>query len=503
MNHWIIVPVILPALVAPIILLLVRGNLTLQRLLGLTGTLVLCGVAVGLMQSAMANPPQAYRLGDWPAPFGIVLVLDRLAALMLMLTGVLALIVQAYAVATRWDARGKHFHVLFLFQMMGLNGAFLTGDAFNLFVFFEVLLIASYGLMIHAGGQARLRAGVQYVAFNLVGSTLFLFALATIYSVTGTLNMADLAVKVAALPPGDFALIRVGGVLLLLVFAIKGALVPLHFWLPGTYANAPGPAAAQFAIMTKVGAYAVIRVGTLVFPPGTPATGAMYTSVLLPAGLITLIAGAIGVLGAKTLPRLVAFVAIASMGTVFVAVSQFTAVATAAALYYIVHSTLATAALFLIADLVLARRASGSLRHTLPPMAQGEMIAGLFFVTAIAVAGMPPLSGFLGKLMILQATREYAGLIWAVILTTSLILILGLARAGSLMFWKAHQAGERLEAHRPDRMAFACILALLALLLGLTVAAQSALDYLTATATQLFEPAGYIAANALPAGGNP
>ncbi len=500
-GHWIIAPVILPALLAPMMVLLMRQDLRLQRVFGLGGTLLLLGIAVGLMQSASVNPPQVYRLGDWPAPFGIVLVLDRLAALMLVLTGGLALIVQVYAVSTKWDARGRHFHVLFLFQLMGLNGAFLTGDAFNLFVFFEVLLIASYGLMIHGGGRERLRAGVQYVAFNLVGSTLFLFGLATIYSVTGTLNLADLAVKVAALPEGDFALIRVAGVLLLLVFAVKGALVPLHFWLPATYANAPGPVAALFAVMTKVGAYAMIRTGTLVFPPDTSATGGMFADLLLPAALITLIVGAIGVLGAGTLPRMVAFAAIASMGTVFIAIAQFTPGATAAALYYTVHSTLATAALFLIADLVLARRASGSLRHALPAMAQGGLIAGLFFATAIAVAGMPPLSGFLGKLTILQATRADAPVIWSVILITSLILILGLARAGSLMFWKAHQSAEPPERHRPDRMAFASIAALLSVLIALTLFAQPVFDYTTATAVQLDDPADYIAANALPAGG--
>ncbi|MEH6775805.1 MAG: monovalent cation/H+ antiporter subunit D, partial [Cereibacter changlensis] len=347
MNHWIIAPVILPALLAPLIVLGMRNDLVLQRVFGLAGTLALLLISGGLLYTASVNPPEVYFLGNWPAPFGIVLVLDRLAAIMLTLTAFLALMVQLYAIGTGWDARGKHFHALFQFQLMGLCGAFLTGDAFNLFVFFEVLLIASYGLMIHGGGRDRLRAGVQYVAYNLLGSTLFLFGLATLYSVTGTLNMADLAVKVASLPEGDAALIRVAGVLLLLVFAIKGALVPLHFWLPATYANAPGPVAALFAVMTKVGAYATLRLYTLVFPPDTPATGALFGDLLLPAALVTLAVGALGVLGAVTLPRLVAFAAIASMGTLFIALSGFTAESTAATLYYLIHSTLATGALFL------------------------------------------------------------------------------------------------------------------------------------------------------------
>jgi multicomponent K+:H+ antiporter subunit D len=499
MYHWIIAPVILPALLAPLIVLLGRNNLGLQRSLGLTGTAALLGISVWLITAAASDTTEVYRLGNWPAPFGIVLVLDRLAALMMLLTALLGFAVQVYAVGTGWDARGKHFHVLFLFQLMGLNGAFLTGDAFNLFVFFEVLLIASYGLMIHGGGRERLRAGVQYVAFNLVGSTLFLFALATIYSVTGTLNFADLAVRIPLLPQGDFALIRVAGILLLLVFAIKGALVPLHFWLPATYANAPGPVAALFAVMTKVGAYAVIRIYTLVFPPDTPATGPMFANLLLPAALITLMIGAVGVLGAKSLTRLVAFAAIASMGTLFTAVAQFTPTAMAAALYYSVHSTFATAALFLIADLILQRRESDGLTHTLPPIAQGGLIGALFLASAIAMAGMPPFSGFLGKLMILDATRHNAPVVWSVILITSLILIVGFARAGSLLFWKAHQSSDRTSRRPSARVfAFAPVVGLLAVLGALTLAARPVMDYALATAGQLQNPAAYIAANALP-----
>ncbi|MDZ4135660.1 MAG: monovalent cation/H+ antiporter subunit D, partial [Paracoccaceae bacterium] len=413
MNHWIIAPVILPALLAPFIVLVMRHDLSLQRVFSLAGTLALAAIALGLLFYASVNPPEAYYLGNWPAPFGIVLVLDRLAAMMVALTAGLALLVQIYVIGTGWDARGKHFHALFQFQLMGICGAFLTGDAFNLFVFFEVLLIASYGLMIHGGGANRLRAGVQYVAFNLVGSTLFLFALATIYAVTGTLNMADLALKLASLPAGDAALIRVGGVLLLLVFAVKGALVPLQFWLPGTYAFAPGPVAALFAVMTKVGAYAVIRVFTLIFPTDTAATGFFFADLLLPAALLTLALGALGTLGASGMARLVAFAAIGSMGTLFIAVAQFTPQAMTAALYYLLHSTLATAVLFLVADLVLDRRGTDSLRKALPPIAQNGLLAALFFAGAIAMAGMPPLSGFLGKLSVLDATRGPGmALIW-------------------------------------------------------------------------------------------
>lgn len=487
LSHWIIAPVVLPAVLAPLIVLAFRRDLTLQRVFSTAGTIALLVLALSLLL-ASARGPELYRLGDWPAPFGIVLMLDRLSALMLVLTAGLALVVQLYAMGTGWDTRGKHFHALLQFQLMGLNGAFLTADAFNLFVFFEVLLIASYALMIHGAGGDRLRAGVQYVAFNLLGSSLFLIALALLYSVTGTLNMADLAVRIAAIPEGDVALIRVGAVLLMLVFAIKGALVPLQFWLPGTYANAPGPVAALFAIMTKVGAYAMIRMGTLVFPPDVAATGGLIADLLFWGALATLTAGAIGVLGATTLPRLAAFAAIASMGTLFLGVSSFTEQGITAALYYLIHSTLAGAALFLIADLIRTRQSAQGL-------AGKGLMACLYLTAAIALAGMPPLSGFLGKLMVMQVWSQDAALVWGVILVSSFLMILGLARMGTDLFWKGPVDTTPAP---PQPLALTATFALLAGLVALTVFAGPITAWLQTTAAALIDPAAYIAANALP-----
>ncbi|MCU0816070.1 MAG: monovalent cation/H+ antiporter subunit D [Cypionkella sp.] len=501
MSHWIIAPVILPAVMGALLVLLMRGDLLLQRIFSTAATVGLLGIAIALVWGATQTPAEVYFLGNWPAPFGIVLVLDRLSALMVLLTALLAIAVQLYAIGSNWDARGRHFHALFQFQLMGICGAFLTGDAFNLFVFFEVLLIASYGLMIHGGGKDRLRAGVQYVAYNLIGSTLFLFALATIYGITGTLNIADLAVKVQTLPEGEMALFRVAAVMLILVFAVKGALVPLQFWLPGTYANAPGPVAALFAVMTKIGAYAVIRFGALVLPPETAATGTLIADLLMPAAIVTLLVGAVGVLGASTFGRLAAFAAIASMGTAFIAIAAFTPQATAAALYYIIHSTLAGAALFLIADLVASRRAHDRLTEALPPIAGTGLIAGLFMATGIAVAGMPPLSGFIGKLLVMEALRDQAALIWSVILGASLLIILGFARAGSTLFWKAHASGSREPAtHRPEGLAFVATFGLLAGLVVLTVFSGPVMTWLEEAARLAHDGADYIAANRLPEG---
>jgi len=500
-SHWIIAPIVLPSLVAALMVIAMRGDLLLKRVAGVASILALNAIAVALLWSATVHGPEAYFLGDWPAPFGIVLVLDRLSALMVLLLSLLALAVVLYAIGSRWDARGEHFHPLLQFLLMGIAGAFLTGDAFNLFVFFEVLLIASYGLMIHGGGSARTRAGIQYVAFNLVGSTLFLFALGLLYGVTGTLNMADLAVKLPSLPEGDAALLRVAAVMLIMVFAIKGALVPLQFWLPGTYANAPGVVAAMFAVMTKVGAYATLRFGAMVFPGDLPATTDLLSSLILPAGLVTLVVGAVGVLGATTLPRLAAFGGIASMGTAFIAIAAFTPETTAAALYYILHSTLATATMFLVADLVTRRRTHARLDEIAPPIAGAGLISALFLIAAVAMAGMPPLSGFIGKLLILDAFRDQAALVWSVVLGSSFLMILGFARAGSHLFWKASALEAQPDDPRPEGLAFTATFGLVAALVALTVLAGPITGWLTETATDLHAPDAYIAATRVGMGG--
>lgn len=510
MNHWIVAPVVLPAFVGALIVLMMRHDLVLQRTASVAATAAQLAISVWLMTQAVGGEIQVYRLGNWAAPFGIVLMLDRLAALMLVLTGVLGLTVQLYAVGSGWDRKGWHFHALWQFQLMGICGAFLTGDAFNLFVFFEILLIASYGLMTHGGGDMRLRAGVQYVVYNLAGSALFLAALGTIYAVTGTLNMADLAVRVSQLPPQDTAVLRVGAVLLMLVFAVKAAMVPLHFWLPSTYARAPGPVAALFAIMTKVGVYAIIRFFTLVFPADS-VIERFAADILLPAALVTLIVGQLGVLGSRHLGRIAAFAALASVGTLMIGVAQFRQPGMAAGIWYMIHSTLAAGALFLAVDLIGTRRQGGSLwLRPLPPIAQSGIVAALFFAAAIGIAGLPPLSGFLGKIAILQAVRQADGawIIWTVILVTSLFAYVGLARAGSLIFWKAEAvAADPADSPVPPpeetptladapspALALTATAALIAGMAALTVFAGPVMDYAAATARQLADPAPYVEA---------
>lgn len=496
MTHWLIAPVVLPALLAPFIVLAARYHIGIQRVFSVVGALALIAIAAGLAWEASDGTVMLYQLGDWAAPFGIVLVGDRLSTMMVLLTAVLGFFVLLYAIGSGWDNRGRHFHALFQFQLMGILGAFLTGDLFNLFVFFEVLLIASYGLMIHSGGNVRLRAGVQYVLFNLLGSTLFLFALGAIYAETGTLNMADLAQRISLISPEATVGIRIASVLLLMVFAVKAAVVPLHFWLPSSYAEAPAPVAALFAIMTKVGAYAIIRVYTLIFGPDVAATEGLHSLWLLPAALLSLAVGMVGVLAARKLDRLIAFSVIGSMGMVMVAISMFTPDSIAAALYYIIHSTLAAAALFMISDLVRAGRENLMLT-ALPSVSGAVLTSALFFVAAIAMTGLPPLSGFVGKLLILDAAFDtpQAAWIWAIVLGSSLIAVVGFGRAGSTLFWKAKSIArpENTPAAAPPApLAYVAVGGLLALLIGHTVLAGPIYAYTQATSASLFAPEPYI-----------
>ncbi|MDP2261497.1 MAG: monovalent cation/H+ antiporter subunit D [Caulobacter sp.] len=498
-SYWVIASVILPAVMAASILLLLRHRLTLSRLASIGSCVALIIIAGVLVSEADGGAIQSYALGNWRAPFGIVLVLDRLSAMMLLLTALLALAALIYAVSTGADRKGWHFHPLFQFQLLGLNGAFLTGDLFNLFVFFEVLLIASYGLMLHGQGAARLKAGVRYVIINLVGSTLFLVGVGLLYGVTGTLNMADLAVRVAAAPAGDQGLIAASALLLTTVFALKAALVPLHFWLPGTYAATSGAVAALFAIMTKVGAYSIIRTSTLIFGEDAGALAFVAGPWMLPAALMTIIIGFVGLFASRGLRDLAAWAVVGSMGALLCAVSVFTVEAMGSALYYILHSTLAAAALFLVVDLIAERRAEhGDAISLAPRFRQIEVLSGLFLLAAIAVVGLPPLSGFVGKLLILDGVRAtpHAVWIWTVILTTTVIGILAFARAGSLIFWKsAAVEGEvSLRTLRGKRGGVAAAASLLLALAVLTVLSGPITDYTAATARQLFQPADYIEA---------
>jgi len=490
--HLIIAPVVIPALAAPIALLVMRRKRRLGVGISLASCALMLMTALVLLGVADDGAIRIYALGNWPAPFGIVLMLDRLSGIMLVLAATLSLIAMAHSVITRADRDGWHFHPLFQFQLMGLNGAFLTGDLFNLFVFFEVLLIASYGLMLHGQGRARLKAGVQYVIVNIVGSSLFLVALGLLYALTGTLNMADMGQRVAAIGPDDQGLLRVAALLLVSVFVLKAAVAPLHLWLPRTYAVATPAVAALFALMTKVGVYSIIRVVPLVFGENAGAAAFVPAPYLLPAAIATAIIGFAGVFVARSLAEQAAYAVVGSTGTLLIAVASWQVETLGAALYYLVHSTLTGASLFLVAG-VVARRRSGFAEHASPGpvFAQRQTLGLLFMAAAIASTGLPPLSGFIGKLLILKAlvgTPQW-GWLWVTILATTLIGVIGFARTGSAIFWKTTDDAGTAQPAANTRADLIAPVAALALLASLSAAAGPVTAYTNAAAVQLLDPA--------------
>jgi len=313
-QHLIVLPVVLP-LVAGILLLYQRQGLVhYKRAVSVIATLLLLLVSIALVRQAASGEITYYALGDWQPPFGVVLVLDRLSALMVLLTSLLAVGAVVFACGGD-DEKGSNFHGLFQWQLLGINGAFLTGDLFNLFVFFEVLLLASYALLLHGGGKARIQASVHYVVLNLAGSSLFLIAVGILYGATGTLNMADMGYKLASLPAEREGLVTAGALMLLVVFGLKAAILPLYFWLPRAYAAAPAPVAALFAIMTKVGIYAILRVYSLIFGEQAGRLVALEQPWVWWLALATLAAAGVGVMAARDLRLLVAYLVLISVGT--------------------------------------------------------------------------------------------------------------------------------------------------------------------------------------------
>lgn len=498
MMLWVIAPVLLPLIGGSLQLVVGRLGLPAQRVLGLllAGGLVALGIKV--LTLAQAGDTLVYNLGNWPAPFGIVLVLDRLSAMMVLLTSVLAVAALGYANLMRVDEKGSHFHVLFQLQLFGLNGAFLTGDVFNLFVFFEVLLLASYGLLLHGSGAGRTRAGLHYVVINLIGSTLFLFAVGALYGAVGTLNIADMAQKVAAAPAERSGLIASAGLLLLVVFALKAAMFPLYLWLPQAYANTSAPVAAFFAIMTKVGVYAIIRVHGTVFGEQAGALAWLHMPWVLAGGLVTLVLAALGVMAARGLREQVAYLVLASVATLLIAVGLNGAEALAAGLYYLLHSTLLAGAFFLLADQIRRGRGAASDRFDAVVRMRDRRWLGIgFFFSAVALAGLPPMSGFIGKIMILEAALAHPWW-WCVLastLTASLIILVALVRSGSFLFYRPQgmALSENVQlGEPPEKSALWVIGSLLVIAPILVLFAGPVMDYTTKTATQLQQVPAYI-----------
>ncbi|VVQ05222.1 Na(+)/H(+) antiporter subunit D [Pseudomonas fluorescens] len=536
MNQLIVMPILLPLLTAALMLLLGEKHRPLKRRLNLFSSVLGLAIATTLLfwvrDQGQAESIGVYLPGNWPAPFGIALVLDHLSALMLVLTGIIAVCALLFARA-RWDSAGASFHALFQIQLMGLYGAFLTADLFNLFVFFEVLLAASYGLLLHGSGRARVKAGLHYIAINLFASTLFLIGAAMLYGVTGTLSMADLALKIPLVPEADRGLLHAGAAILAMAFLVKAGIWPLNFWLVPAYSSASAPVAALFAIMTKVGFYAVLRLWTLLFSSQAGASAFFGSQWLIYAGLITLAIAAFSILAAQRLERMAALSILVSAGTLMAAIGFGQPVLTGGALFYLVSSSLALCALFLLAELIERSRSANEVPldddDGMPPPLEslhppkginlddeqkaviGQVIPwtmaflGLGFIAcALLIIGMPPLSGFIGKLSLISALFNPLGLgvataeplsaagwtLVALLVLSGLASLIAMGRVGIQRFWKPE------ERPSPVLRRYEClpIVILLGLCLALSVKAEPLLRYTQDTAASLQTPDSYIEA---------
>ena len=545
--HLIIAPVLLPVLTAALMLAL--GEQRRETLAGLNVGSCLVGLALSILLAwsvhhgaAPASPGQTpgsigtlgiYLPANWPTPFGIVLVLDRLSSAMLLLTSVMATAALIFAVA-RWDRIGVHFHPLFQIQLMGLNGAFLTGDLFNLFVFFEVLLAASYGLLLHGPGRQRVGAGLHYIAINLVASSFFLVGAAMLYGVTGTLNMADLAVRIPEVAAQDQAMLHAGVAILGMAFLTKAAVWPMGFWLVPAYSAAGAPVAALFSIMTKVGIYAILRLWSLGFSgeEGTLRWGADW---LVAGGLATVAFGLLGLLQARQLGRVTGFGVMVTSGTLLAGIGFNQPTVTGGALYYLLSSTMAAGAMFLLIELIDRSRLLESefpnpddadpvpffLDEIEPPRdtnldEQQEALTGRvipastaflgfsFLACTLLLTGTPPLSGFIGKFMMLSGllSTEEAGsalqepvstaawVMLALVIMSGFAALVALSRTGIRMFWTPRDR----PAAQLKVLECLPIGLLLTLCLLISFRAEPLARYLQAAASELKDPHGYVQA---------
>ncbi|WP_026875922.1 Na+/H+ antiporter subunit D [Jiangella gansuensis] len=430
-------PVVLPLFGAGLAFALGRSARA-QRVVSLVVLALMVIIAAVLVYRADTDGPQVMEVGGWDAPLGISLVADRLSALMLLVSAIVALSVLVYSLGQGVVEYGPDtplsvFHPTFLVLVAGVANAFLSGDLFNLYVGFEILLAASYVLLTLGGTGERIRAGTTYVVVSLVSSIIFLTAIALTYAATGSVGLAHLAGRLDELPDGISLLLQL---MLLTAFAIKAAVFPLSAWLPDSYPTAPAPVTAVFAgLLTKVGVYAIIRTQTLLFPDSA------LSDLLLWAALLTMLIGILGAVAQSDIKRMLSFTLVSHIGYMVFGVALASDAGLSGAIYYVVHHIVIQTNLFLVAGLIERRGGSTSLERLGGLARLSPVLAVLFFVPAMNLAGIPPFSGFLGKLGLMQAGVDngsplaYALVVGSVV--TSLLTLYAMAKAWNRAFWQA------------------------------------------------------------------
>ncbi|MBZ0109443.1 MAG: Na+/H+ antiporter subunit D [Candidatus Scalindua rubra] len=495
MKLLIVLPILIPFATA-IASLFVRRWILAQRILGVAGAAGLLGAALALLKMVEGDGIQAVQIGNWPAPYGITLVADLFGAIMVTLAGLMGFAVAVYSLASMDAQREKFgYYSLLHIMLMGVCGAFLTGDLFNLYVWFEVLLISSFVLMALGGERAQIEGALKYVTLNLISSALFLAGIGILYGKIGTLNMADLAYKLSLEPQSN--LINSSAMLFLIAFGIKAAIFPLFFWLPDSYHTPPVAVSAIFAgLLTKVGVYVMIRAFTLFFVQDV---GFTHTLILVLAGL-TMVTGVLGAVAQNEMRRLLSFHIISQIGYILMGLGLFRVLALAGAIFFILHVSIVKVALFLVSGVVERLRGTGQLKELGGLYRAYPCLAVLFIIPAMSLAGIPPLSGFFAKLALVKAGLEmeqYAIVITA--LGVSLLTLFSMIKIWGEVFWKPEPTkSEYIGSEQPQILKKSQILflspivllAFLAVLFGL--AAEPFFTLATRAAEQLLDPSEYI-----------
>ncbi|WP_096188319.1 Na+/H+ antiporter subunit D [Evansella halocellulosilytica] len=488
MNNIVLLPILIPFIMG-VVLIFFKNHTVIQRYISAITAIAILAASSYVTMLTYQDGIMTLELGNWPAPFGIVLVSDLFAGLMLILASIVGVACLFFAFQTIHEKREKnYFYPFYFFLLTGVNGAFLTGDLFNLFVFFEVMLIASYILIVIGGTKYQLRESFKYVVINIVASAFFVIGVAYLYSVTGTLNFAHLAERVAEVE--QTGVLNVIAILFLLVFGMKGALFPLYFWLPKSYYGPPAAIAALFGgLLTKVGIYAIIRSFTLIFTHNPDFT---HNIILALAGA-TMFFGVLGAVSQFDFKRILSYHIISQVGYMVMGLGLYSPLAIAGAIYYIAHHIIVKSALFLFAGATQKITGTTDLKKMSGLLKTHPALGWLFFISAISLAGIPPLSGFFSKFaLILSGIEQERYFIVFISLVVGLLTLFSMMKIFIYVFWGKPSLNE--EETKKVKLAplLLPVVPLVALTIVMGLAAEPIFTFSEEIAEQILDPQIYI-----------
>ncbi|MDA7028059.1 Na+/H+ antiporter subunit D [Bacillus sp. CLL-7-23] len=488
MNNLIILPILIP-LLAAVLLIFMNKSIKLMRVFSAISSLTAVVVTAVLVQTVFTEGIQTLYVGGWKPPFGIVLVADQFASLLALTTAIIGFLTVLYSFRSIGQQRERFFYYSAIqFLLAGVSGAFLTGDLFNLFVFFEVLLMASYVLIVIGGTKIQLRESLKYIVFNIISSALFVIGVAYLYAVTGTLNMADLSVRISE--SGQTGLITVIALLFLIVFGLKGGIFPLYFWMPGSYYAPPAPIATLFgALLTKVGMYAIARVFTLIFTQDA----AFTHQLMIWLAALTIIFGVIGSIAYWDVQKIIIYNIVTAVGVILFGIAANTPASIEGSIYYLIHDMIIKGVLFMLGGALFALTGTNNLKKMGGLIKSHPVLGWMFLLSAISLAGVPPFSGFIGKLKIAEGGfRSGEFVITMLMLLSSLLVLYSVAKIFIYGFWGDVQKDTQTKGSIKSYIFPAAILLTLSLAIGIVT--ELAAPYFHQAADTLVNPKTYIEA---------